>query len=155
MAEEKLTMFGKAYNTVGSAKENLILQTKGDLKIRWGNKFIDLVKNGKINAECEVIKSIESSDKISKDGIYYIASEEKEEVWISCDGNKVNITGASDGEYISYTNQQTLTPDQQLLALHNIGFIFDTLEAATAANLTSGIIYVIAVVKKMNARRTY
>lgn len=144
MAEEKLTMFGKAYNTVGSAKENLILQTKGDLKIRWGNKFIDLVKNGKINAECEVIKSIESSDKISKDGIYYIASEEKEEVWISCDGNKVNITGASDEEYISYTNQQTLTPDQQLLALHNIGFIFDTLEAATAANLTSGIIYVIA-----------
>ena len=144
MAEEKLTMFGKTYNTVGSAKENLILQTKGDLKIRWGNKFIDLVKNGKINAECEVIKSIESSDKISKDGIYYIASEEKEEVWISCDGNKVNITGASDGEYISYTNQQTLTPDQQLLALHNIGFIFDTLEAATAANLTSGIIYVIA-----------
>ena len=144
MAEEKLTMFGKTYNTVGSAKENLILQTKGDLKIRWGNKFIDLVKNGKINAECEVIKSIESSDKITKDGIYYVATGEKEEIWVSCDGNKVNITGNSDNEYISYTNQQTLTPDQQLIALHNIGFIFDTLDSANAANLTSGIVYVIA-----------
>ena len=48
MSVGELAMFGKAYDTVGSTNKNLILQTRGDLKIRWGNKFIDLIKNGKI-----------------------------------------------------------------------------------------------------------
>ena len=54
MSVGELAMFGKAYDTVGSTNKNLILQTRGDLKIRWGNKFIDLIKNGKTidKAEC-------------------------------------------------------------------------------------------------------
>ena len=93
MAEELLTMFGKAYNTVGSANSNLILQTRGDIKIRWGNKFIDLIKNGKINVETDTLKTIGSKDQIYKDGIYLVDNDGTYEVWAQIDGNIVNLAG--------------------------------------------------------------
>ena len=83
MAELIATMFGKAYDTVGSADKNLILQTRGDLKIKWGGKYIDLIKNGKINADTDVLKKINSKDSIYKDGLYLIEKEETPEVWLS------------------------------------------------------------------------
>jgi hypothetical protein len=92
MAEDTLTMFGKTYNTVGSANTNLMLQTKGDLKIRWGNKFIDLVKNGKINAEADILKTADSSESISVDGIYLVKGEEKDEIWIKIGSALINLT---------------------------------------------------------------
>jgi hypothetical protein len=55
MAEGITTMFGKAYDTVGSADKNLILQTRGDLKVKWGGKYIDLIKNGKINVDVDLL----------------------------------------------------------------------------------------------------
>ena len=91
MADDTLTMFGKTYNTVGSANTNLMLQTKGDLKIRWGNKFIDLVKNGKINAESDILKTADSSDSINSDGVYLIQNGEKDEIWIRIGKTSVNV----------------------------------------------------------------
>lgn len=74
-----LTMFGKTYETVGSTSGNLLLRTKGDLKIQWGNKFIDLVKDGRINAEN---KSIDIPAGI----IVLYSGEEIPEGWLLCDG---------------------------------------------------------------------
>jgi hypothetical protein len=91
MADDTLTMFGKTYNTVGSANTNLMLQTKGDLKIRWGNKFIDLVKNGKINAESDILKTADSSDSINSDGVYLVQNGEKDEIWIRIGKTSVNV----------------------------------------------------------------
>ena len=54
MAGPMTTMFGKAYNIIGSADKNLILQTRGDLKVKWGSKYIDLIKNGKINVDVDL-----------------------------------------------------------------------------------------------------
>ena len=51
MAEGKTNMFGKTYNTIGSTDSNFIIKTKGDLKVQWGNKYIDVIKNGKIASE--------------------------------------------------------------------------------------------------------
>ena len=59
MAEGKTSMFGKTYNTIGSTDSNFIIKTKGDLKIQWGNKFIDLIKGGKI-AENSIFKKVNS-----------------------------------------------------------------------------------------------
>ena len=81
MSVGELAMFGKAYDTVGSTNKNLILQTRGDLKIRWGNKFIDLIKNGKINVNIDLLKQVDNKDSINKDGIYLIQNEENQEVW--------------------------------------------------------------------------
>jgi hypothetical protein len=73
MAEGKTSMFGKTYNTIGSTDSNFIIKTKGDLKIQWGNKFIDLIKNGKIVSNSEnIFKVVESENDIKGDGIYLI-----------------------------------------------------------------------------------
>lgn len=44
MGEGKINMFGKTYNTIGSTDSNFIIKTKGDLKVQWGGKFIDVIK---------------------------------------------------------------------------------------------------------------
>jgi hypothetical protein len=76
MAGAITTMFGKAYDTVGSADKNLVLQTRGDLKVKWGGKYIDLIKNGKINVDVDLLKKVDSKDSIYKDGLYLIEGDE-------------------------------------------------------------------------------
>lgn len=143
MAELIATMFGKAYDTVGSADKNLILQTRGDLKIKWGGKYIDLIKNGKINADTDVLKKIDSKDSIYKDGLYLIEKEETPEVWLSIGGSTVNLLGEASTTYVSFLSPQKATPDQKLIALTNAGFYYETLDKAKEAEIKQGIIYII------------
>ena len=42
--------FGRTYETVGNVSGDLLLKTRGGIKVQIGSSFIDLVKNGKINA---------------------------------------------------------------------------------------------------------
>ena len=100
MSVGELAMFGKAYDTVGSTNKNLILQTRGDLKIRWGNKFIDLIKNGKINVNIDLLKQVDNKDSINKDGIYLIQNEENQEVWLYIGGILVNLIGEISDNYV-------------------------------------------------------
>lgn len=142
MAEGKTNMFGKTYNTIGSTDSNFIIKTKGDLKIQWGNKYIDIIKNGKIASEgSKLLFIVNSVEEITKNGIYLVNTE-PQEVWLNIDGTKVNIMGA-EGQtaYISYMINQELTSEQQHLALTNIGFYYSNLEDAELANIASGIIY--------------
>lgn len=91
-----LTMFGKTYDTVGSSNTNLLLRTKGDLKIQWGNTFIDLVKDGKINSSSDFyVKVVESEDDISHDGIYLVSTDESTDVWVSIKGEHINLSGGT------------------------------------------------------------
>lgn len=140
MAEGKTNMFGKTYNTVGSTDSNFIIKTKGDLKVQWGNKFIDIIKNGKIASDNNFLKIINSEEDIKQTGIYLIP--ETEEVWVNIDGNKINLTNTSENTYISFLEQQQLKEENKLTALRNIGFYYKTLEEAQQANLSTGIIYV-------------
>jgi hypothetical protein len=74
MAEGKTNMFGKTYNTIGSTDSNFIIKTKGDLKVQWGSKYIDIIKNGKIASSSSegFISECASVDEIKKDGLYLI-----------------------------------------------------------------------------------
>ena len=56
-----MKIFDSDYYEVGSKEQNLLLNTKGKIKIRYGNKFIDLLDNdGFINPE--LIRSVKEID---------------------------------------------------------------------------------------------
>ena len=109
MAEPIATMFGKAYNIIGSADKNLILQTRGDLKVKWGSKYIDLIKNGKINVDVDLLKKIDNKDSIYKDGLYLIEKENTSEVWLSIGGSIINLLGEIGTTYVSFLAPQDVT----------------------------------------------
>ena len=143
MAGTTTTMFGKAYDTVGSADKNLILQTRGDLKVRWGNKYIDLIKNGKINVDVDLLKKIDNKDSIIKDGVYLVENEDHSEVWLQIGDSLINLLGEIGTTYVSYASIQEVTVDEKFTALSNIGFFYQTLEDVKKANVQKGLVYIV------------
>lgn len=144
MGEGKTNMFGKTYNTIGSTDSNFLIKTKGDLKVQWGGKFIDIIKNGKLaSAGADILKVATSSDEISSNGIYLVPTEEGNEVWISIDGTKVNLAGEVGITYVSFlAEQKEVTADQKYTALTNVGFYYETLEQAKASGIKAGIVFI-------------
>lgn len=58
-------LFGRIFDSIGSPSYDLLLKTKGQIKVQWGNKYIDLVKDGNVNYPKEQIqKLIESNTSI-------------------------------------------------------------------------------------------
>lgn len=53
-----LKLFGRDFDSIGSSSSDLLLKTKGQVKVQWGNKFIDLLKDGKVNYPKDEIKKI-------------------------------------------------------------------------------------------------
>lgn len=131
--------FGSVYEGVGSVKSDLLLKTRGQVKIQIGKKFIDLIKDGKLaNSSDSIFNEIDSVDNISSEGIYL------------CDGNvyiKIGESIIQVGEfgegvtYVSFLNEQNTTNDQKNLAKKNIGIQFDTLQEAQQY-VESGIVFV-------------
>lgn len=133
------TIAGKPSNTIGEKDSTLVLRGSS-IKIQWGNKFIDLIKNGKINSDSQkLLKTADTVEELTTDGLYLVGDS----VWAVIGGTKVQLSGASTTTYVSYlTEQKDVTGEQKERALTNIGFYYETLEEANAAGLTSGIIYV-------------
>lgn len=63
--------FGRIYEVVGSQITDLLLKTKGEVKLQIGNKFIDLIKDGEIVSQNEnLFNEVKSVDEIKESGIY-------------------------------------------------------------------------------------
>lgn len=135
------TLFGRSYTSIGESSNDLLLKTRGQIKIQWGNKFIDLIKDGKLNYNDKLINSVTTIQDIStsKNGIYYV--EEDSSLWVVIGGNLLNIKDSTN-TYVSFLEKQTTTGDQKHTALTNIGFLYPSIEQAKLANLTSGIVYI-------------
>lgn len=134
-------LFGRAYESIGSTGSDFIIKTKGQVKIQWGNKFIDIVKNGKINVDASVIKSVETkSDINTSNGIYKV--NEDNSIYVVVDGEIINLKGEVDGTYVAFVGKQDATPEQKYNALTNIGLIYESEEEAVSAGLTRGLVYI-------------
>lgn len=134
-------LFGKNYQEAGSSSSPLLLRSNGEIKLQWGNKFIDLVKNGKINSEAkDCIFTIDTSDEIKANGIYLVTEDSS--IWINVEGTKAKLSD-NDTIYVSFLTEQKTTPEQKQQALTNLGLIYENIDALNKANLITGLAYVV------------
>lgn len=134
-------LFGRTYETIGSTGSDFIIKTKGQVKIQWGGKFIDIVKDGKLAVDADTIKSVNSLSDITSDGLYLV--KENGSIYVYIDGNLINLVGEVGTTYISFNGKQTTTGSQKQQALSNIGLIYPTLEDALLEDINNGFVYII------------
>ena len=93
---ERTTIGGTVYETVGSSSSNLLLKCNGTARIQWGNKLIDLIKNGKIASgeTSETVSIVSDESDIKTDGIYVIKKGNDTQLYIYKNGEKINLNGA-------------------------------------------------------------
>lgn len=135
-SKSRNVLFGSSYSNSGSTSSDYLIKTRGKVKIQIGNKFIDLVKDGKLNVESEFI--FNKNEVGSKDGLYVIDNGNK--VVLVSKGTQIDLLGEMGSTYVSFLGEQTTTSDQKEQALKNIGFMYDTIDDYTGIN--NGIIYV-------------
>ena len=144
---ERTVIGGVSYETVGSSSSNLLLRCNGTARIQWGSKLIDLIKNGKIvsSESQDFIFEVASEEDIKKDGIYILNTETeedtKQELLLFKNGQKYSLKEMD--LYISATNKQEITVEQQKQALENIGILYNTLADVPATQIQNGLVYVL------------
>ena len=81
--------FGRSYSKVGSSDSDFLIRTKGQVKIQWGSKFIDLIKDGKINVDS---KFIYKESKVGvKDGIYVVGEGDESQVILKIGDTELSL----------------------------------------------------------------
>ena len=129
--------FGRTYETVGNVSGDLLLKTRGGVKVQIGSSFIDLVKNGKINVDIDIIKEASSKDNIIDNGLYLI----KDVLYVKYQDIILPLSSNTGENQVSYLPQLNITQEQQIQAQKNIGIYYDTLEEAQQ-NVNNGYFYI-------------
>lgn len=129
--------FGRTYETVGNVSGDLLLKTRGGVKVQIGSSFIDLVKNGKINVDIDIIKEASSKDNIIDNGLYLV----KDVLYVKYQDTILPLNSDTGENQVSYLPQLNITQEQQIQAQKNIGIYYDTLEEAQQ-NVNNGYFYV-------------
>lgn len=137
---QKNVLFGSSYSSAGSSSSDYLIKTRGKVKIQIGNKFIDLLKDGKINVDSKFI--FKEKEVGSKDGIYIIGDGEDAKVIISIGGSQIDLKGEIGTTYVSFLGTQETTPEQKHTALQNIGFLYQNASDVQSNGLKTGIVYV-------------
>lgn len=139
--QKNLSLFGRSYAQYGDTNSDFLIKTKGQVKIQWGNKFIDLIKDGKINVDSSFIFSSPSKDRIGvKDGLYVLNSGE---VYLKIGGQEpIPLAGEVGTTYVSFLEGQETLADSKYNALRNIGFIYPDINSLGEYSLQNGIIYI-------------
>lgn len=133
-------LFGRTYSTVGNSDSDFIIKTRGQVKVQWGKKFIDIIKDGKLNVDVSFIGSVDSYNDIgSKDGLYYV--KENGSIYLVVNGNKINMLGDVDGTYVSFVSKQDTADEQKGQASKNLGIRYSSKDEATEYGVTNGIVF--------------
>lgn len=134
------TAFGRSYSQVGSSSNDFLIKTKGQVKIQWGNKFIDLIKEGKINVDSKVI--YKQKEVGVKDGIYIIGDNEDQQVLLVVNGKTISLKGEVGTTYVSFLGEQNTTSENKYQALRNIGFLYPSIQDINDSAVKNGIVYI-------------
>ena len=139
--KDNLSMFGRSYSQVGNSNSDFLIKTKGQVKVQWGAKFIDLIKDGKINVDASFIFKAKDVNSIGiKDGIYVL---DDDSVYIRIGGGEpINLVGEVGNTFVSFLGQQETDSEQKYTALTNIGFLYKDLSQVNDTALKNGIIYI-------------
>ena len=129
--------FGRTYETVGNVSGDLLLKTRGGVKVQIGSSFIDLIKNGKINADIDIIKEASSKDNIIDNGLYIV----KDVLYVKYQDTVLPLSSSTVENQVSYLPQLNITQEQRIQAQKNIGIYYDTLEEAQQ-NISDGYVYI-------------
>ena len=137
---DKIKLFGRSYNQYGDSDTDVIIKTKGQVKIQWGSKFIDLIKDGKIAVDSNFIFKVPEVSKIGvKDGIYVVGDDS---IYLRVGGQTINLVGEVGSTYVSFMEGQATTSDAKYNAMVNIGFIHKSLQDIDSTSLQNGVIFV-------------
>ena len=130
-------LFGRSYSQVGSPTSDFIIKTRGQVKIQWGNKFIDLIKDGKINVDSKVIFK---GNVGAKDGIYVT---EDGSIYLKVGNSEpINLLGEVGTTYVSFMGEQETDSESKHTALKNIGLLYPNFSSINSSSLRNGIIYI-------------
>lgn len=132
-------LFGRTYSTVGNSDSDFIIKTRGQVKVQWGKKFIDIIKDGKLNVDAEVIKKVKTISNIVQDGIYFI--EDTSSVILKVGNTLMNLSAGTESSYVSFIIDQNTTEKQRLTAQSNIGLRYKSMSDATKAGILNGIVF--------------
>lgn len=140
-SQNRSLMFGRSYSQTGSTNSDYLIKTRGQIKIQIGNKYIDLIKDGKFNFDAKLLFSVKTFSDIGiKEGIYFV--EEDGSVWIKFNGDPIQVVGDENNSYVSYNSIQSTTPQQKHTALLNLGIICNSILDLTDNSLQNGFVYV-------------
>ena len=129
--------FGRTYETVGNVSGDLLLKTRGGVKVQIGSSFIDLIKNGKINADIDIIKEASSKDNIIDNGLYLV----KDVLYVKYQDTILPLSSNTGENQVLFLPQLNITQEQKIQAQKNIGIYYDTLEEAQQ-NVNNGYFYI-------------
>ena len=125
-------ILGKPYLMVGSADTDIILNGKGNVKVRFGNAFLDLISNGKISKTDGNDTSINivqnKSDIGTADGWYFVESEDA--IYFQINGVLYPVLSKRDDvenseDYLAINYNQDLTLEQIRTAQRNLKVIIN------------------------------
>lgn len=129
-----MNIFGRDYEEIGSKDKGLILNGSGKIKIRWHNKFIDLIdKDGNLNTNVQkTIKKVSSQDDIKSDGFYYINGT----IVASVGGNIIQLGGSQQ----SADTRSDNNTEQLQQAINDINIIIQQL-SQKVQDLEDNLVY--------------
>lgn len=133
-------LFGRTYSTVGNSDSDFIIKTRGQVKVQWGKKFIDIIKDGKLNVDVTLIKEVSSIDSITSDGIYML--EGSNTVVVRINGVTVSLVSDNSDNYVSFIRPQLTTDEQKKQAQRNIGLRYSTIQEAITDSAHNGILFI-------------
>lgn len=133
-------LFGRTYSTVGNSDSDFIIKTRGQVKVQWGKKFIDIIKDGKLNVDVTLIKEVSSIDSITSDGIYML--EGSNTVVVRINGVTVFLVSDNSDNYVSFIRPQLTTDEQKKQAQRNIGLRYSTIQEAITDSAYNGILFI-------------